>query len=460
MTPAAVAGPYASELISTFDIDKPERLNTLFRRYGDQGLGLFRLIESMGFKMSVAQDTYEHDEEDWIHEVFHSLNLVGAPGPGNDLVITLDPADLDTGNRFYPRLWDTVMTPNEITGQITNIDVTVPAVPVITVTPNDVADDFGAVAAGQELIITSSAFSEGSGQPDGAVSGVFHYDNDVQIIKEKLTATGTEMTNQKWFDKISDPSGQSIPTYVMKGQLDTDYRMNLKIDGAMLFQKRTTNVMVDPATNRQLKTTEGMIPYIRRVGNVLPYTPSTFSVQKFDEIIKLLDKEFAPTNICCLNGIDLNLETENVLVDYFKDTNIDYTRKAIVNGAFAGNEALAMSVGFKALTKGGYNFAFKKMGIFSHAKLYGASGYDMASMGILLPIGKKKDRLTNKDLPTFGMRYKKLGPYSRLMEVWNISGAGPNTKVIEDDLHNYNMRCNIGFHAMAGNQMVLLDPNN
>ena len=57
------------------------------------------------------------------------------------------------------------------------------------------------------------------------------------------------------------------------------------------------------------------------------------------------------------------------------------------------------------------------------------------------------------------MRYKKLGPYSRLMEVWNISGAGPNTKVIEDDLHNYNMRCNIGFHAMAGNQMVLLDPN-
>ena len=83
MTPAAVSAPYASEIISTFDIDKPERLNVLFRRRGDQGLGFFRLIESLGFKMPVAQDLYEHDEEDWIHETFHSLNLVPAPGPGN-----------------------------------------------------------------------------------------------------------------------------------------------------------------------------------------------------------------------------------------------------------------------------------------------------------------------------------------------------------------------------------------
>ena len=92
--PSAVQSIWSQQIISTFDIDKPENLNVLFRRYGDQGLGLFRLIESMGFKMSVAQDTYEHDEEDWIHEVFHSLALVGAPGPGNDLVVTLDPSDL------------------------------------------------------------------------------------------------------------------------------------------------------------------------------------------------------------------------------------------------------------------------------------------------------------------------------------------------------------------------------
>ncbi len=458
-TPAAVSAPYASEVVSTFDIDKPERLNTLFRRFGDQGLGLFRLIESMGFKMPVAQDTYEHDEEDWIHEVFHVLANVAAPGAGADLLVTLDPTDLDGNNRFYPRLWDTVMLQNEVTGQITNINTAAPGAPILTITPNDVLDDLGAVVAGQELIITSAAFSEGSGQPDGAVSGVFHYENDAQIIKESLQATGTEMTNQKWFDKISDPNGRNIPTYVMKGQIDVDYRMNLKIDGALLTQKRTTNVMVDSATTRQLKTTEGLIPYVRRVGNVLPYTPSTFSVQKFNEIGKILDKEFSGRNVCMLNGINLNQEIEDVLVDYFKDTNINYTHQELVTDAFAGDKGLAMSVGFKCLNKGSYNFMFKKMGIFSNPKLYGAAGYDFASMGVLLPIGKKKDKLTQTMLPTFGMRYKKLGPYSRLMETWNVSGAGPNTKVIAEDLHNYYMRCNIGFHGMAGNQMMILDPS-
>jgi hypothetical protein len=459
MTPAAVAAPYASEIVSTFDIDKPERLNTLFRRRGEQGLGFFRIIESMGFKLPAAQDLYEHDEEDWIHETFHSLNPVGAPGPGNNALITLDPGDLDVNNNFYPRLWDQVLFPqSEVTGAIIDIDVNVPSAPVITVRPSDITDDIGAIGAGQELVIFSGGFSEGSGQPKGAVSGTFHYENELQIIKETLVATGTEMTNQKWFDKLSQPGGQSIPAYYMKGQLDTDYRMNLKIDGALLFGKRTTNPTIDPATGRPIKTTEGLVPYIRRVGNTRNYTSGAFSVQKFNEAVKILDKEFAADYVCSLNGINLAIEIEDTLVDYFKDTNINYVTDRMSADMFGGNKALAASVAFKMFTKGERTFALKRMPIFSHAKLYGASGYNHAGQGILIPMGKKKDKLTNMDLPTFGCRYKKLGPYSRMMEVWNVSGAGPNTKVIAEDLHNYYMRCHVGFHGMAGNQMILWDP--
>ncbi len=459
--PASVAGIFASEIISTFDIDKPERLNTLFRARGDQGLGYYRMLESLGFKMPAAQDKIEHDEEDWIHETFHSRDNETAKGAGVNQVLVLDPIDLDTGDRFYPRRWDTVMFTQEVTGQIIDIDVSTPSAPVLTVRPNEITDDIGALTAGQELIIISAAFSEGSEQPEGAVTGTFHYDNDLQIIKETLEATGSEMTNQKWFTQISVPnnSGGKIPAYYLKGQMDTDYRMNLKIDGALLFQKRTTNPTTDPDTGRLVKTTEGLIPYIRRVGNTVNYTPGLFSVQRFNQIVKRLDKEFAPRYICSLLGIDLDLEVEDTLVDYFNNTNINFVQQAMTSELFYNNKGLAMSVGFSALTKGSRTFAFKKMPVFSHQKLYGAVGYSSAGLGVMIPMAKKKDKLTQKDVPTIGMRYKKLGPYSRMMEVWNVSGAGPGFKVIGKDVHNHFLRCHVGAHNMAGNQMVLVNPS-
>lgn len=461
--PASTSGVFASELISTFDIDKPERLNVLFRSKGDQGMGYFRIIESLGFKMPTAQDTYEHDEEDWIHETFNTLNNVADPGAGNNALITLDPINLDSGNRFYPRQWDTVMFPtSEVTGAIIDIDVTTPTAPVLTVRPNEVTDNIGALTAGQEFIIISAGFSEGSTQPAGAVTSTFHYDNDAQIIKETLEATGSEMTNQKWVTQLSGDQvrggSKDIPAYYLKGQMDTDYRMNLKIDGALLFQKRTTNVITDPDTGRQIKTTEGLVPYIRRVGNTINYTPGLFSVQRFNQIVKRLDKEFAPDYICSLLGIDLDLEVEDTLKDYFNNTNITYAHERMTNDLFYGNEGLMASVGFASLVKGSRVFGFKKMPIFSHAKIYGAPGYSTAGLGVMIPMAKKKNKLTQKDLPTIGVRYKKLGPYNRMMEVWNVSGAGPFQKVIAQDVHQHFLRCHVGGHFMAGNQMVLLDP--
>ena len=57
MNPDAIAQIYASDIVSGFDIHKPEFLNQLFSRYGDQGASFFQLIRSMGFEKPVAQDT-------------------------------------------------------------------------------------------------------------------------------------------------------------------------------------------------------------------------------------------------------------------------------------------------------------------------------------------------------------------------------------------------------------------
>jgi len=455
MGPDAIAQIYASDIVSGFDIHKPEKLNVLFSRYGDQGASFFQLLRSMGFEKPVANDYYGHYEENHIHEVLHVLDIVAQPAVGADIAFTLDPVDLDANNNFYVRLWDILMFPNEVTGSVTDIDVTVPAAPVVTVSPHEITDQFPALTAGEELIIISSAFSEGSGQPTGAVSGTWEYSNKAQIIKETIGYTGTEMVNQTWFDVTS--KGQSIPAYYFKGQIDIDYRMALKIDGALLWGKESTNTITDPVTGRPIKTTEGGIPYVRRVGNEQNYVSGAFDVDEFDELDNTLDRNFAGNYILGLLGITLHQDIENSLVQYFQNTNIQFTKQATNDVLFYGNESLSASVNFKYLTKSERTFLFKRMGVFNNPKLYGADGYNAPTMGLFMPINKKKDPVSGNMVDSIGTRYRALGKYSRRMEVWQVGGAGEGLKVTEFDSRNTYQRCHVGAHFRGGNQFVLME---
>ena len=456
MTPDAVAALYASDIVSGFDIYKPEKLNVLFSRFGDQGASYFQLIRSLGFEKPVALDTYGHYEENRIHEVIHVKANVAQPAKGANIVFVLDTTDLNANNNFYPRVWDQIMFHNEVVGSIAAIDVSTPTAPSITVKLNTVLDRFPALTAGDELIIFTSAFSEGGGQPKGAIRGVWQYTNYAQIIKETIGYTGSEMVNQTWFDVTS--KGQSIPAYYFLGQIDIDYRMALKIDGALLWNKWTTNTdLVDADTGRPIKTTEGLIPYTRRVGNEQTYTEGAFDVTEFDTLDLTLDREHAGNYIMGLLGIKLHQDIENALVNYFAYTDINYTRKVVNDVLFAGQESMAASVNFQLLTKSERTFLFKRMGVFNNPKLYGADGYSANKMGLFMPINKKKDPVSGNMVESLGVRYRGLGKYSRRMEVWQVGGAGEGLKVTEYDKTNTYQRCHIGSHFRGGNQFVLLE---
>ena len=458
MNPDAIAQIYASDIVSGFDIHKPEYLNQLFSRYGDQGASFFQLIRSMGFEKPVAQDTYGHFEENHIHEIVHSREIVAQPAQGDPITFVLDTTDLDANNNFYIRKFDQILFPNEVTGIVVDIDVTDPTAPEITVEPNESTDRFPALTAGEELVIMSNAFSEGSGQPQGAVSGTWEYSNCAQIIKETIGFTGTEMVNQTWFDVTT--KGQSIPAFYFKGQIDIDYRMALRIDGALLWGKQTTNtsgVIDDDNENRVIKTTEGLIPYVRRVGNEQTYTAGAFDVEEFDEMDNTLDREFAGNYILGLLGITLHQEIENALKDYFANTNITFARQTVNDVLFNKNESLGASVNFAYLTKSERTFLFKRMGVFNNKKLYGATGYNAPTMGVFMPINKRKDPVSGNMVDSMGTRYRALGKYSRRMEVWQVGGAGEGLKVTEFDKRNTYQRCHVGAHFRGGNQMVILE---
>jgi len=458
MNPDAIAQIYASDIVSGFDIHKPEYLNSLFSRYGDQGASFFQLVRSMGFEKSVANDTYGHFEENHIHEIVHSREIVAQPAQGEPIVFTLDTTDLDANNNFYLRKFDQMLFPNEVTGIVVDIDVTDPTAPDITVEPNESTDRFPALTAGEELVIVSNAFSEGSGQPEGAVSGTWEYSNSAQIIKETIGYTGTEMVNQTWFDVTT--KGQSIPAFYFKGQIDIDYRMALRIDGALMWGKQTTNitgVIDDDNENRVIKTTEGLIPYTRRVGNEQSYAAGAFDVDEFNEMDNTLDREFAGNYILGLLGITLHQNIEDSLKTYFANTNISFAKQTTNDVLFNKNEALGASVNFTYLTKSERTFLMKRLGSFNNKKLAGADGYEAPTIGVWMPINKKKDPVSGNMVDSIGTRYRALGKYSRRMEVWQVGGAGEGLKVTEFDKRHTYQRCHVGAHFRGGNQFILME---
>lgn len=458
-TPQVLGGPYAEQLVSTFDIYKPEKLNKLFRKYGDQGQNYFNLIKSLGFETPVARDSYSHYEENFIWDTFTTTGTAGGAAGAQVSLTVSSVSNIGAGYYFMPRLWDVIMFPNEVTATVTSVTSVSTTPVVITVKPNKSTDSIPAVASGAEIVVISNAFAEGALEATSRLSGTTEQTNYLQIIKEALTATGSEMTNQDWFDKLVDDSGgvKTILGYYMKGQLDLDYRIAMNASNALLFSKPTDNTITDStsvAAGNQIQTTEGLIPVTRRLGQIIQYTPGTFNVAKFDEVNKALEQQFCANDILCLVGIDLHFEVDNTLIDYMKETMVDYTAESV----FQGDKGLAASVDFVSLKKGNRNFNFKRMGIFSHPKVGGATGYNYSKMGLFLPIDTKKDKATGEAIPSFGCRYKKLGTYSRQTEVFDIRGAGPGTKVLAQDIANWYQRMHIGAQHIAANRFVMLDP--
>lgn len=474
-------GITTSNIISTFDIGKPEIRNRLFRSKGDQGMGAFRILESLGYMRAIAQDSAISYEEDWIHPTFHSSGSVSATAPGGTQAtaitqaIVIDPTSpnndflqlANLGGSPAPyyycpvQLWDIIMYPNNVTAQITAISGLGSNAVTITVTAQDGTTGLPALTAGEELIVYTNAFPEGSDQPEGQVSKPIKSTSYVQIIKSGFRWTGTQATNQTWFDTYK--TAGDIPAYYLKGQMDTDYELMLKIDGALLFGNITYPTIVDTSSFaasgfEPVKTTQGMVPYMRGNGNVKQYTPGTFTVQTFNDIVKLLDKQFAPNYIGGFLGINLDIEIEDTLKQYFQNTMIDYLTQNMVADLFDGDKALAMSVGFNVLGKADRTFCFSRMQVFNHARLYGAAGYNTPSLGMFIPLAKKRDLKSDYDVPYFGVIYKELGNYSRKAEVWTLQGAAPGTKVLSKDINQLCMRSHIGAEHIGGNQTVLLDP--
>ena len=441
--PSSVVVVESDAYISTFDIHMPSKRTELFKRFGKQCVGFFNTLETLGFVDSVDQTNWSHYEEDYWHETFNVLNAIADPGAGNPVNIRLQPSNVNAQGDFFPRLNDDVLFPNQVTGKIYAIDTTSFATPQITVYPHSASADIGPLAAGQILSIYSNGFPEDTDQPDGRLAVFSEFSFGAKIIKETFTVTGTEMTNKAWVTRTSD--GQNL--YYLDGQAQADYNIMLEIDGASLFDTPITNPVLTAQNQRNMT---GLVPWMMTNSPTSTYTPGQFAMSNIDYMIKRFEKQFATDTYMWMNGIDLSIEIENVLVDFF-----DPNPRIFAGQPEGGTLAQELNIGFTGITKSDYTFYLKTMKGFSNPKVYNLPGYGITKLGLVTPLGMAKDPKKAVNIPFMGMRYKMKDGYSRKMEVFPISGAGNGAKQISRDRHSIMSRCEMGTEFFGSNNFFL-----
>ena len=453
--PQAFRADYYDNIVTSFDLNAVKYLPELYRRYGNQGADVFDLLSSLGYERMADVTLIQHFEENWINQNF-KVNSHAAGAAGAAVSLTLNPDSLTTDNKYYPRVNDIVTFKNEVQALILSIDVTTPSAPVLSVAPLNVLQNIPAVASGEIIIITGNAWSEGSTQPVGRFSGAWKYTNNTQIIKESMGASGTQMTNDTW-TKVMD--GKNIQGWYRKGLLDIELRQKINIQSVWLTGTPNTNPLVVDNLNAAgaIKTSEGLFPYLNRVGIQYPYTPGTLTVQDYNTIERLMSRQYAKRTVLDMMGQDIDIEMEDVLKEYFQFTGIEYTTK-VVNDKLFGNtpdgEAMAATIAFQYFGKAGRAHCIKRFEAMNDPQTFGSDGYAYPGRGVLIPLEKGKDPKTKNSIPSIGMVYKGMGDYSRKAEAWDYGAAGGGQKIGKEHKREWFLRSECSPEFFGGNAFV------
>ena len=462
--PDSVSGYRTEQWMALADWQMPSISNTLYRRYGAQGMPMLQMFRSLGREEAITNDSHSAYEENWVHGFVTSAGIVASTGAGNAINITLAATDLDASNNFYPRKDYIITFPNESQGIIESINVTVPTAPVLKVVPLNASKDLlgaGALAANQKLAITNGVWGAGEDQPSGAVTGRTKRTFYAQIFKETIGMEGTQLVNAEWFERFDEQSGKVTGVYTPESW-EGEFRLSIIEDGAYLFGEENTNSVVVqsgvPGAGNSKKTTKGIVPWMRDLGYVYPYTPGTLTITDLDDIGLYLKTQGLSTDVVWLGvGARLMNEINNAAVTFLGD---QHDHAMILQNVFKGNQELALSVNYKVITKGGITFMLNEIGNFSNPRTFGLanSGYEFDRYGLCIPLSNVKDAATGKMMTNISSFYRAKGSYNRRYEVFTLGGAGGGQYVTSVDSTNTYWRTHHGLKFMKVNQSVLFDP--
>ncbi len=452
----------ARSIWSVWDIGKPQVSNKIMAKYGLQNKGTFDFIRTLSRDIPVGADTFYGWEDNKFHRHIKVRTTIGDPGTGNDAVIVLAATDLDTSNRFYPRVGDVVTIPTtEVQARVYSIDVTSPTAPAITLKPLRAADNIGILTTDMEIPITSGMFAAGTDQPTGTIVGYTKKTFYTQLFKETVGAEGDMLAKEDWGTVYEGGNALGVFT---TGTVRAEFLMALKIDGALSLGVETTNTgMVVPSgedgAGNSFFTTRGFVPHVRAGGTTDTYTPGSFDIEDLFDVGTYLRSQYVNNGVVCfLSGSDFAFDVNTAAFEYFADANgADVT--SIAEGAFGGIANMQAGINFRVINLGdGFKYVIPTMENWSNPETFGL--LDFTKKGIVLPVTSFKNPMPGEargSVDNFNIRYREANGYNRKFEAWSLGGAGGGTYVSSVDKRDWYYRAELGLEMYKTNQTYLFE---
>lgn len=451
------AGPGASLKTTTenyislgdlIDPTKPDNRDLLVKTYGDQGITGF--LELTGAKKNAGTS----DETQWWEE--GRLHAVA------NVTVTNSTASFSTTSpNVAPRVNDVLLGTN--------------GKRYIVIASNAIKDmsDGTTVAtlSATDCAIIGNIYAQGTDQPKNFYqSDIVKYINPFIITKEVFTVNGSQATNIGWINVNGDYR------WYLKNEMDTRKRFLNQREMMLIFGQSAVNTngtgtmdanadiqlagivggtTVAAGSGQGVTGSEGYFQAVERRGIVADVSggaQGTFaSMSDMDDIILELDKEGAPAEYAMYVNRATSLDIDDMLANGIA-TQVT-AGLAGQFGAFNNNPDMAVQLGFKSFTRGGYTFHKHDWKLLNDPTLGGLSGY---YKGAMVPLSQVADAKTGAYSPALEMNYKSAGNYSREMEHWVTGGGVLGAKTDGTDVARFNYRSECNLVTRAANQHVAL----
>ena len=437
----------------------------LVKTYGDQGItGFLKLTGAV--QSGGTSDEVRYHEAGRRHRTI-TTNSSGATASGDTLTINVD-ADTN-GVAAGPN--DVIMNVADgmryIVSAVGNADPTNAGADLTAETLD--GDDAVAVsgAVDNAFIVLGNLYGQGTEQPAHFTDAdMIKRENPFMIVKDRFQVNGSQATNTGWVD-----IGGGEYRWFMYGEQEARARFEDRREMMMLFAEKFDSTSPDLSIHSQSSTvssatftagqnagagSEGYIAALEARGiNVSNANANPLdSFAEFDDIILELDKNGAPSEY----AMYVNRKQDLAIDDMLASGIATGTTAGLAGqfGAFNNDASMAVNLGFKSFTRGGYTFHKHDWKLLNDPTLLGASNY---VQGAMIPMSQVADARTGIKSPALAMYHKEAGGYSREMEHW-VTGGGvmghTNNGDAGRDVATFHYRSEIALVTRAANQHVLI----
>ena len=299
--------------------------------------------------------------------------------------------------------------------------------------------------------IIGNMFAQGSDQPDRFLeSNIVKRTNPYAIVKESFEVSGSQATNIGYIDV-----GGGDYRYYIKSEMDTRQRFMDKREMVMLLGQKVTNIdTTNGITN--IDGTEGYFSALEDRGMVTSELVGESGMTDLDVLIKEMDKNGCPAEYAVYSATKQDLLLDDMVAGAGGGGSIT-AGVASSFGAFNNDRDMALNLGFKSFSRGGYTFHKNSFKLLNDPTLLGNDDvHNRLAAGVMIPLANVVDPRSGERAPALEMNFKSAGGYDREMEHWVTGGGVLGFTNDTKDLAKFHYRSECCLVTRSANQHVLI----